>query len=70
MLAAKHGVNMTDRISEILSQHIALARRQLAYMREGTTFDNAGPIPVTEADLMARIGELEAALNRHEVRNG
>ncbi len=63
---------MPDRITEILVAHLDLARRQLAFMREGVSFsvlDDNVEIPTTEQELLVRVANLERSYKRHLARN-
>ena len=58
--------DMDDRISEILQNYLNLARNQLDLLNDGVRVKPNLGLPVTEQELLVRIENLQAALQRHE----
>lgn len=61
---------MTDRVSEILANHIANAERQLAYIQAGASFSGiTDPIPDKASELVELIDKWRRDLERHNLRD-
>jgi hypothetical protein len=60
---------MVDRIEQILTGYIAMAQKQLEFIRAGSQFgDMMAPIPSKEQELMILINKWEGELQRHRER--
>ncbi|QPC43993.1 hypothetical protein HW532_15620 [Kaustia mangrovi] len=64
---------MTDPISRILREHIALEKRKIEQIHSGMRLDGQtdldGVITTTEEEALKAIAQMEGALKRHEERN-